>query len=65
MREEMTKANRDKQKLCVVNPASILDSPDDDRNMNDQPTVHPPSKLGEYLVTGDIAEGTYGKVKST
>lgn len=21
-------------------------------------------KLGEYLVTGDIAEGTFGKVKS-
>lgn len=25
----------------------------------------PPSKLGEYKVVGEIAEGTFGKVKST
>lgn len=29
----------------------------------DQP-VYPPSKLGEYTVVQEIAEGTFGKVKS-
>ncbi len=36
--------------------------------MNDQrdsSTLLPPSKLGEYTVIQDIAEGTFGKVKST
>lgn len=28
-------------------------------------TVYPASKLGEYTVIQDIAEGTFGKVKST
>jgi carbon catabolite-derepressing protein kinase len=32
--------------------------------MSDQPTTFPPSKLGEYTVIQDIAEGTFGKVKS-
>jgi hypothetical protein len=32
--------------------------------MSDQPTTFPPSKLGEYIVIQDIAEGTFGKVKS-
>lgn len=27
-------------------------------------TVYPASKLGEYTVIQDIAEGTFGKVKS-
>ncbi|KIK02548.1 hypothetical protein K443DRAFT_677498 [Laccaria amethystina LaAM-08-1] len=31
--------------------------------MTDFPNVFPPSKLGEYTVTKDIAEGTFGKVK--
>ncbi|KAI0079547.1 snf 1 [Panus rudis PR-1116 ss-1] len=31
--------------------------------MVDIPNVYPPSKLGEYTVIGDIAEGTFGKVK--
>lgn len=31
--------------------------------MSDFPVAHSVSKLGEYLVTQDIAEGTYGKVK--
>ncbi|KAG6840085.1 hypothetical protein C0991_009062 [Blastosporella zonata] len=31
--------------------------------MNEEPTVYPPSKLGEYTVIQDIAEGTFGKVK--
>ena len=30
----------------------------------DKFTVHPASKLGEYTVIKDIAEGTFGKVKS-
>ena len=29
------------------------------------PHVFPPSKLGEYTVISEIAEGTFGKVKST
>lgn len=33
--------------------------------MSDKPTLFPASKLGEYTVTSDIAEGTFGKVKST
>jgi carbon catabolite-derepressing protein kinase len=33
--------------------------------MSDQFTPYPPSKLGEYTVIQDIAEGTFGKVKST
>lgn len=33
--------------------------------MSDKSTLFPASKLGEYIVTGDIAEGTFGKVKST
>lgn len=33
--------------------------------MSDKPTLFPASKLGEYTVIGDIAEGTFGKVKST
>ncbi|KAF8899460.1 CAMK/CAMKL/AMPK protein kinase [Infundibulicybe gibba] len=31
--------------------------------MTDVPEAFPPSKLGEYNVTQDIAEGTFGKVK--
>ncbi|KAG8219226.1 kinase-like domain-containing protein [Butyriboletus roseoflavus] len=31
--------------------------------MSDQPTLLSASKLGEYTVIGDIAEGTFGKVK--
>jgi hypothetical protein len=27
--------------------------------------LFPAAKLGEYTVIGDIAEGTFGKVKST
>jgi carbon catabolite-derepressing protein kinase len=26
--------------------------------------VYPATKLGEYTIIGDIAEGTFGKVKS-
>lgn len=33
--------------------------------MVDNPMLFPASKLGEYTVIGDIAEGTFGKVKST
>ena len=33
--------------------------------MADLPEMFPPSKLGEYTVIKDIAEGTFGKVKST
>ena len=33
--------------------------------MTDLPDVFSPSKLGEYTVLRDIAEGTFGKVKST
>jgi len=32
--------------------------------MSDKPSVFPASKLGEYTVVKDIAEGTFGKVKS-
>ncbi|OBZ78978.1 Carbon catabolite-derepressing protein kinase [Grifola frondosa] len=33
-------------------------------NMAEEPHMtYPPSKLGEYTVTGEIAEGTFGKVK--
>ena len=32
--------------------------------MADAQTKLPPSKLGEYTVLRDIAEGTFGKVKS-
>ena len=32
--------------------------------MADLPEMFPPSKLGEYTVIQDIAEGTFGKVKS-
>jgi len=34
--------------------------------MRDQEPIHamPPSKLGEYTVVQEIAEGTFGKVKS-
>lgn len=31
--------------------------------MEEIPDVYPPSKLGEYTVMSDIAEGTFGKVK--
>jgi hypothetical protein len=31
---------------------------------DDKHKVYPPSKLGEYTVVQDIAEGTFGKVKS-
>ncbi|KAG6809896.1 hypothetical protein H0H92_014215 [Tricholoma furcatifolium] len=31
--------------------------------MSDEITAYPPSKLGEYTVIQDIAEGTFGKVK--
>ncbi|KAF8837621.1 Pkinase-domain-containing protein [Paxillus ammoniavirescens] len=31
--------------------------------MNEKLTIFPASKLGEYTVIGDIAEGTFGKVK--
>ena len=30
-----------------------------------QPQKYPAYKLGEYIVIGEIAEGTFGKVKST
>jgi hypothetical protein len=37
-----------------------------DHKMSDEPfEALPPSKLGEYKVIGEIAEGTFGKVKST
>lgn len=32
--------------------------------MVEDSSIYPASKLGEYTVTGDIAEGTFGKVKS-
>ena len=32
--------------------------------MGEDSSVYPAAKLGEYTVTGDIAEGTFGKVKS-
>jgi len=32
--------------------------------MGEDSSVYSASKLGEYTVTGDIAEGTFGKVKS-
>lgn len=31
---------------------------------SDIPEVYPASKLGEYTVLRDVAEGTFGKVKS-
>jgi carbon catabolite-derepressing protein kinase len=31
---------------------------------DDTHPVYPPSKLGEYTVVQEIAEGTFGKVKS-
>ena len=31
----------------------------------DPPQKYPAYKLGEYTVVGEIAEGTFGKVKST
>ena len=32
--------------------------------MTDLPDMFPPSKLGEYTIIKDIAEGAFGKVKS-
>jgi carbon catabolite-derepressing protein kinase len=31
---------------------------------SDLPEIYPASKLGEYTVLRDVAEGTFGKVKS-
>jgi len=33
--------------------------------MAESPPKYPTEKLGEYTVIADIAEGTFGKVKST
>ena len=40
-------------------------SSDAPKMLDDLPTALPASKLGEYTVIGDIAEGTFGVVKST
>ncbi len=51
--------------LCLpFRITAILNNSVPPAKMADIPEAYPPSKIGEYTVVAEIAEGTFGKVKS-